>query len=59
MIYFNDVNNLNELKSRFRQLAFKLNNFLPKDIVIFDLFEVSPDLHARFDAESRTYKYYI
>ena len=42
-----------------RQLAFKLNNFLPKDIVIFDLFEVSPDLHARFDAESRTYKYYI
>ena len=25
MIYFNDVNNLNELKSRFRQLAFKLH----------------------------------
>ena len=25
MMYFNDVNNLNELKSRFRQLAFKLH----------------------------------
>ena len=42
-----------------QQLVFKLNNFLPKEIVIFDLFEVAPDLHARFDADSRTYKYYI
>ena len=25
MMYFNDVNNLNELKSRFRQWAFKLH----------------------------------
>ena len=25
MMYFNDVNNLNELKARFRQLAFKLH----------------------------------
>lgn len=42
-----------------RQLTFKLNNFLPKEIVIFDLFEVAPDLHARFDAESRTYQYHV
>lgn len=42
-----------------QHLVHKLNNFLPKEIVIFDLFEVAPDLHARFDAESRTYKYYI
>ena len=25
MLYFNDVKNLNELKARFRQLAFKLH----------------------------------
>lgn len=42
-----------------RQLVHKLNNFLPKEIVIFDLFEVEPDQHARFDAESRTYQYHI
>ena len=42
-----------------RQLVHKLNNFLPKEIVIFDLFEVAPDLHARFDAESRTYQYHV
>lgn len=42
-----------------RQLVHKLNNFLPKEIVIFNLFEVSPDLHARFDAESRTYQYHV
>ena len=42
-----------------RQLAFKLNNFLPKEIVIFDLFEVSPEAHARFDATSRTYRYHV
>ena len=42
-----------------RQLVHKLNNFLPKEIVIFDLFEVASDLHARFDAESRTYQYHV
>lgn len=42
-----------------RQLVHKLNNFLPKEVVVFDLFEVSPDLHARFDAETRTYQYFV
>ncbi len=42
-----------------QQLVQKLNSFLPKEIVIFDLFEVAPDLHARFDAESRTYQYHV
>jgi len=41
------------------QLCFKLNRFLPKDIAIHKLFEVSPDAHTRFDAISRTYHYYI
>lgn len=35
----------------------KLNSYLPKDIVINDIVEVSADAHARFDATSRTYEY--
>jgi tRNA pseudouridine38-40 synthase len=42
-----------------RELAFRLNGFLPDDIVIYEIFKVSPDFHARFDAKSRTYKYYL
>ncbi len=37
----------------------KLNSFLSRDIVIFDLFPVPGDYHARFSAKQRTYKYYI
>lgn len=40
-------------------LTFKLNSFLPKDIVIFSIKEVISDAHARFTAISRTYKYYV
>ncbi|MCF8338656.1 MAG: tRNA pseudouridine(38-40) synthase TruA [Bacteroidales bacterium] len=40
-------------------LAFKLNNFLPKDIAVYRIFPVGPKVHARFDATARTYKYYI
>jgi tRNA pseudouridine38-40 synthase len=37
----------------------KLNSFLYKDIVIFDIIQVYQEAHARFDATSRTYHYYI
>lgn len=40
-------------------LIFKLNNFLPKDIAVYDLFPVNPKAHSRFNAVSRTYKYFI
>lgn len=39
--------------------VYKINNFLPHDIAIYKLWEVQPAAHARFDALSRTYKYYI
>ncbi len=42
-----------------RKLTDQLNNFLPKDIVIYKLFPVKETAHARFDAIDRTYKYYI
>lgn len=37
----------------------KLNSYLPKDIVIYSIFEVKDDAHARFEASARTYEYYI
>lgn len=40
-------------------LAEKLNRVLPKDIAVYRIVPVRPEAHARFDATSRTYKYYI
>ena len=40
-------------------LAFKLNRYLPADIAIYRIFQVPPELHARFDPLSRTYEYHI
>jgi tRNA pseudouridine38-40 synthase len=42
-----------------KDFVYKLNRFLPVDIAVFDLFEVNPDMHTRFSAVSRTYKYFI
>ena len=42
-----------------RNLVFRLNRYLPKDISISRIRKVLPDAHARFSALSRTYKYYI
>jgi tRNA pseudouridine38-40 synthase len=40
-------------------LIHKLNSYLPKDIVVFNIIQVSEDAHARFDATKRTYEYHI
>ena len=37
----------------------QLNMFLPDDIVVFRCWQVDKYFHARFDAKSRTYHYYI
>ena len=41
------------------QFKDKFNNFLTSDIVIYRIFPVQPQAHARFDAVERTYHYYI
>ncbi len=41
------------------QFVFKLNRFLPLDIVVYKIFLVPDDLHARFSARSRTYHYHF
>ena len=40
-------------------LAFRLNRYLPGDIVIYSINPVPENLHSRYDAISRTYNYYI
>jgi len=42
-----------------KNLLFKLNGFLPGDIVIYDIFPVKPAANARFSTKSRTYRYMI
>ncbi len=37
----------------------RINRFLPNDIAITDIFPVKDDAHARFDATSRRYEYYL
>lgn len=37
----------------------KLNGVLPNDIAVWDLKKVKPGAHARFDAISRTYEYWV
>lgn len=49
-----DLNSPDE--SRF---LFKLNRFLPEDVVVYSIQKVRQDLHARFSAKSRTYHYHI
>ena len=47
------------VQSALKKLVFKLNSYLDQDIVIYDIFQVSDDISARFTAISRTYKYFI
>jgi len=42
-----------------QQLAYRLNKILPGNILIYRMFQVEDQLHARFSALSRTYRYYI
>ncbi|MBS3915414.1 MAG: tRNA pseudouridine(38-40) synthase TruA [Bacteroidetes bacterium] len=39
--------------------VFRLNGLLPRDIAVFDSAQTADSFHARFDAKSREYKYYI
>ena len=37
----------------------KLNAYLPKDIVVYEIIPVHDEAHARFDARLRTYEYHL
>ena len=42
-----------------QQLAYKLNRLLPYDIAVSKVEPVGDEMHARFSARSRMYRYYI
>jgi tRNA pseudouridine38-40 synthase len=43
----------------YQNLVHKLNSYLPKDIVVYNITPVVNEAHARFDATKRTYEYHI
>jgi len=45
------------IENDLEKLIFRLNQFLPNDISIYNIRLVQSDAHARFDAISRTYEY--
>lgn len=55
--HFDSACNMTETECK--QLVFRLNSFLPKEIAVQNLYAVPSDFHARFDAKSRTYCYYV
>ena len=55
MVAHFDIDKLIDVKD----LVYKLNVLLPKDIHINNIKEVHPEIHARFEALSRTYVYKI
>jgi tRNA pseudouridine38-40 synthase len=46
-------------EKRNQQLLYALNSILTGDVVIKQIFQVQDNTHCRFDAISRSYKYYI
>ncbi|MDQ3292660.1 MAG: tRNA pseudouridine(38-40) synthase TruA [Bacteroidota bacterium] len=41
------------------EACYRFNRILPHDIAVKNIYEVSPEAHARFDAVARTYEYRI
>ena len=42
-----------------KQLAYRLNRVMPTDISINDVYKVDNEMHARFSAKERTYRYFV
>ena len=55
--HFDTLQQLNE--NNCQDLCRKLNSYLRESIVIYKIYNVPNDLHARFSAISRTYQYFI
>ncbi len=41
------------------RIRYKLNAILPKEVAIHEVSEANPEFHARFDATSREYHYFV
>jgi tRNA pseudouridine38-40 synthase len=56
-VHFDHAEALNN--DALKQLTFRLNRFLPQDIVVFEIKAVVPGAHARYSAMWREYEYQI
>ena len=45
--------------NQIKELIYKLNSYISKDLAIHDIYQVDERMHARFDAKERTYQYFI
>ena len=54
-----DVDEALDFSGNTKDFVYRLNSFLPNDIAVYGLWRVTDDLHARFSAVSRTYRYCI
>lgn len=50
---------LDETKLSAEEFKYKLNHLLPLDIAVLNVYKVEEDVHARFHASSREYRYYL
>lgn len=41
------------------QLAYRLNRMVPRSMAIYKVEQVADDMHARFSAKKRTYRYFV
>ena len=55
----NDSIDKSIVNCQLNDLSFRLNGLLPADISVQKIVGVRPDAHARFDALSRTYEYWV
>jgi tRNA pseudouridine38-40 synthase len=53
--HFETERELNKIEG----LIYKLNSFLAEGIVVYDIYKVDNELHSRFSAKKRRYKYFI
>ena len=57
--YFHFDSNIIPDQDKLNKIVYNLNSILPRDIVIKSILSVPENMHARFSAKSRIYKYYI
>lgn len=50
---------ISSLGKNHEEFLYKINAILPKEIVVKNIFKMPASAHARFDAVSRTYKYFL
>ncbi len=56
--FYAHFDNIEEISDT-EKTIYKVNRILSNDIVCYELYQVDLNAHARFDAISRTYEYYI